>query len=149
MDPMWCWPHPFGQPLISDIARRHEVDQIGLRAEVLGEHTAKAARLRHRQPARLGAGAADDVAERQRVGRVQPRGSEPLVERLDRFGLDPPEEDVLLDRQPHGPVAVRLGEIREDAHLTCGEVAERQTHGHVTIPGLALPAHIVPHPAEI
>ena len=75
------------------------------------------ARLRHRQPAALRAGAADDVTERERIGRGKVCGGQTLIERLHRLGLHPAVQHVLIDCQPHRAVAVCLGEIGEHAHL--------------------------------
>ncbi len=51
----WCWPQPFGQPLILMRARIRGGDEIGTRAQVVLEQPAQTARLRDGEPARLGA----------------------------------------------------------------------------------------------
>ena len=70
-------------------------DQIGTRAQVVFEQTAQAARLRHREPARLGARAAGDVGNRcrrprapgprRRGARTAARTSPDFTQRNTRF----------------------------------------------------------------
>ena len=120
------------------LSARHHRHQIRSRAEVLGEPAAEPARLGHRQTAALRARAAHDVAERVGVGGPEVRSRDPVVERPQALLLHPLEEHVLLHREPHGPVAVGLGQISQHAHLTRGHVAERQPHGHVAVAGLLL-----------
>ena len=100
-----------------DIARRDSVNEFRVGAQVLGEQPPEATRLRHRQLARLRAGAADDVAEGIGIGRPHAGSVEPLIERVDGVHLHPPVDDVLINRQTDGAVAVRFGEVCEHAHL--------------------------------
>src|SRR5262245_32074953 len=70
-------------PADLDVAGRHQIDEIGTAAQMLGQGTPQTARLCHRQPAALGAGTADDVAQPAGVRSAETGGSEPLIERLD------------------------------------------------------------------
>ena len=55
-------------------------DQIGTRAQVILEQPAEPARLRHRQPAGFGAGAARHVGDRARFGQPEAGRREPAIQ---------------------------------------------------------------------
>ena len=104
------------------IRRRHE---SGTRAQVILEQPAEAARLRHRQPARLGARAAGDVGQRPGLGEAEAGGREALMQRSHIGRIDPPEQQVLVGGDANRPVAVCACEVCEDPHLVARQVAKR------------------------
>ena len=97
----WCWPQPFGQPLILMRSSGASAATSGCCAQVRLEQRSEAARLRDREPARLGAGAARDVGDRAGAREPEPRRREPRVERLDVDVPNPAEHEVLLRRHAH------------------------------------------------
>ena len=89
MPAMWCWPQPFGQPLILMSKPGGRRNQVGARAKMIAEQLTEAARLRDGQAAGLGAGAARDVRERVRA-------AGPSLTRRRGAGTDP-------GRRPRAP----------------------------------------------
>ena len=71
-------------------------DQIRASAEMFLEEPSEAARLRHRQPARLRAGAACDVRHGARFGESETGGREAPVQFTHLARLDPAKEQVLV-----------------------------------------------------
>ena len=125
---------------------RHE---FRMHVQVFSELAAEASRLRDGQAAALGPRAAHDVGDGVRARGPEASGLQPLIELLERSDFHPPEEDVLPDGQSRGAVGIRLREIREHVHLPRRHVAERQTHGHVHEPGLALQADVGVQPCQV
>ena len=129
MPAMWCWPQPFGQPLILMRQVAGRLDQVRPRAQVIVEQPAEAARLRDREPAGLGARAAGDVGDRAGAAAAEPGRGELAVERghVGRVRTQR-KTQVLIGGRAHGAVAVGARQLGEHAHLLAREVAER--HGH-------------------
>ena len=98
---MWCWPQPFGQPLILMRAPSAAAIEIGPRPQVILEQPAEAARLRDGQAARLGARAAGHVGHRRRFGEAEAGGRQPAVQLAHVADAHPPEHQVLIHRHPH------------------------------------------------
>ena len=98
-------------------------------AQVLLDRLAEAARLRHRELARLGAGAAGHVGDRIGVRQAEAGGLQRSKERGHVVAAHPPEHQVLNGGDAHGAVAVGARQIGEHAKLRAAEVAERHGDG--------------------
>ena len=75
------------------------------------------------QPARIGAGAGDDVLDQFGAGVAQVHRDQALVEVLDPVGGDPADAQVLLDRGPDVPVGKFVDQVGHFQHLRGGDVA--------------------------
>ena len=79
----------------------------GVLAQVLLDRLAEAARLRHGELARLGAGTAGHVGDRIGIRQPQAGGLQRSKERGHVVAAHPPEDHVLNGGDAHGAVAVR------------------------------------------
>ena len=88
-------------PADLDVEARHRRDEIGARVKPIPEQTAEAARLGHRELARLGSRAARDVCDRPRTAARQSGGVEAPIQRLDVATVHPAEDEVLIGGNAH------------------------------------------------
>ena len=79
---MWCWPQPFGQPLILMSSPGTAATRSGRSLQAIPEQPAEAARLGHGELARLGARAARDVRDRPGAAARQAGGVQASIERF-------------------------------------------------------------------
>ena len=128
---MWCWPQPFGQPLILMWRSGASAATSGCRARCSPSSAPRprdcvTARRHDSAPGQLTTSATVLAPARPRPA-ARAACSRPSRSPL----LDPAEQQVLLGGHAHRAVAVGLGEIGEDAQLVAGEVAERhRDDGH-------------------
>lgn len=142
---MWCRPHPFGQPLI--LICRSVAAATWPAPQEAPEQISESARLRHGKLARLRARAARDVGDGPCVGQREARRCESAEQRFDILVANPAEEQILLLRHAHEPVAVDAREVAEDSHLLPGEVSERDCDRHRRVTLLLLRPNIRSLPA--
>ena len=79
MSEMWCWPHEFVQPEM--LMRTPPTSASPASSSASADVGREAARLRDREVAGVGAGAADDVAGELGAGLVHVELGEALVQR--------------------------------------------------------------------
>ncbi len=88
---MWCWPQPFGQPLILICAPSASAIEIGTRPQRVLEQAAESSRLRHGEPAAI---------PRRDSCRRPPRSPPPPAR-----GWLPRDGDTARARRRSGPIA--------------------------------------------
>ena len=94
----------------------------------------------------VGAGARDRVENRSRARLVQSGALQILVERRQVRLAYPAQHDVLLHRSPHGFIDVGARDSSQGPQLIGGNVAQRQSHGHGRVTGLALRVNVARAP---
>ena len=136
---MWCWPQPFGQPLILMWRFGASAAISRVVAQVLAEERPRprdcvTARRHDSAPGQLVT--SDDGVG---AGEAQAGGGEPRVEPVEIGLAHPAEQQVLFGGHAHRAVAVGLREVGEDAQLVAGQVAEdrRDDRHHVARPASA------------
>ena len=98
-------------------------NQIRPRTQLILEQSPQPPRLRHRQPARLGARAADDIRDGARFGQREARRRQAFIELPHIARVDPAVHQILIGRHSYGPVAVGPCQVAEDTHLFAREIS--------------------------
>src|SRR5262249_37571376 len=136
----WCWLQPFGQP---------EACTGSSAARASGPRARTASSTRRAMPRGRVTASRQASAPRQ----ATPSAAEPAPSGARRLGEtaggrgaaggpDPAEHDLAADGEPHGPVAVREGEVGEDLELRGGDVALRERHRDGEVARLPLRADV-------
>ena len=107
-------------------------NQIGPRAQVFLEQAPQAARLRDRQPARLGAGTAGDIGHVRRLGQPEAGRAKPPIEIVQVADRDPAEHQILIDGDADRAVACRPRDSSASTRI-CSLVRVAERHVAVAI----------------
>ena len=144
MSPTWCWPHAFGQPEILISKRPSSATTSWPSCRVVPSSRCCSNPRRHPhalgdgERAVVGARAAHDVGDVQRVGLAEPDGHERTKERVELLRRDPAQDQVLLVGRANRPVAELSRKLGDGAKLLGRGVAERQLDGGHVVAGLRL-----------
>ena len=148
---MWCWPHELKQPLVLMRSPSTAGSKAPAAARSESRDVSSAASPRDEAMPSLHVsvpGQAVMSARGPGSGPAEPDGRQ-LAIQGGQVGLaHPAQDDVLLDRRPHRAADVPPRQIGQPAHLTGGQVAERQCDGDGGVTGLALAVDVGARPAR-